>query len=580
MTDPHERDLQEVERALSVLGGRHPEQVRAKRLAAEAAAKRLAEHQADAAAERRAAWKKRAIAIGGLGVIFVAGVFAWRFVAARRRADAEIAPLVARYVALGFDALPRGALAAQDRVELTTVAGDCYAFVASAEAQMRIERPVGTAGALGEALVCTCASENVVVTTPSAPDAIVRALHVAGGSLGGTRAAMFRFPERAPTVIAGDEACADEMLAKFAREARYPKQDAAGAWLASHPALVTAGFTTVASASARRLFAFAPPGAPRCFLAATDGGDALTLWSLDATFQKPIEHAKTSLAWCSVKDPPTFVVERAAPQSPTPGTITIASAPSAAIGGMLGLREIARAADVAITTWTRDEERGALAIDALRASVVPDPVATGCETIDAPRAKDARVFLFSSAGPETFQASELDYRCAPSLGEPESLCVEARALVWRAPPPNGDKSAVCAAAYGPLPYWMSAIADVHDAAALDAELALVGFARRLAARGFAPSVIEGVTEKRDAVEILGRSGDDAVVAVGLWPAPPFVHPYPADVAWTIDSGEPHVIPMTGGERVSLAVHAPQFAANVSPDKRRTVVFRHSAAVIH
>ncbi len=146
--------------------------------------------------------------------------------------------------------------------------------------------------------------------------------------------------------------------------------------------------------------------------------------------------------------------------------------------------------------------------------------------------------------------------------------MQARALAWHAPPPTGDKSAVCAAAYGVLPYWMSAIADAHDA--VDTELSLVTLARKLAARGFSPSVIEGVTEKPDSVEILGRSDDDAIVAVGLWPAPPFAHPYTDGAEWTLE-GEPHVITVKRGERVSLPVNAP----NVALAKRRTVVFRHS-----
>lgn len=567
MTDPREHDLEEVERALSVLDGRHPEKVRAERLAAEALAKRQKEHEAAAIASRRATWKRGAIMLGALLVCAVAGFFVWRFFAARRAADEEMAPLVFRYVSRGFDALPRGATAPQERVELTTVAGDCYAFVASHGAQMRIDRPVGTAGAPGAALMCTCASESVTV---SAPGAVVRALHIAGRALGGTRQGLSRFSDAPPIAIAGDEACADDMFAAYAREKQPPAQEVDAAWTSAHRAFDEAGFTALAVAPARSTFGFAPRATARCWVAASTSNDALTLWVIDpATATKLIQHATNAMAWCAEKEA-TFVVEDASAR----GTIIVASAPAARVGGMLGLREIARADGLAITPFARDEERGALAVDTLRASVVPEPVATGCESIDANQTQTARVLVFSNATADTFSTSDLDYRCAPALGEPESLCVQARALAWRAPPPSGDKSAVCAAAYGPLPYWMSAIADSppNVPGVIDVELTLLTLARKLAARGFSPTVIEGVTERVDSVEILGRSGDDAIVAVGLSPAPPFARPYTDGPDWALD-GEPHVISVKRGERVSL----PVTNATTPPSKRRTVVFRHSAS---
>ncbi len=292
-----------------------------------------------------------------------------------------------------------------------------------------------------------------------------------------------------------------------------------------------------------------------------------------------MQHAK-ALAWCAAK-PTTFVVERAAPS-----TLTVLSAPSSRIGGLVGLRELAARAEISATTWVRDDERGAMAADTLRASVVPDPTAVGAQTIAAGATKDVRVLAFSVAGSaaggtarspdegaETFVSNEADFRCDPPLSAGDALCVQARALTWHEPPPlGGAPNVACGAAYGALPYWMSALADVRDPRGLlEAELALIDFARRMTQRGFAPGVIEGVTERDDAVEILGRSGDDAVVAVGLWPAPPFVHPYTDGAPWTLD-GEPRVIPLAGGVRVTLKL--PE-RAPVPLDARRTVVFRHS-----
>jgi len=556
--DPHERELEEVERALSVLGGRHPDAVRAEREAAEAAAKRRREHEVEAAAERKRAMRRRAIGAAVLVVLAGGGAAAFHEQQKRAAIDAEVTPLVARWVARGFDALPRGAWSAENRAEVTTIAGDCYAFVAARDAQMQIDRPIGKGGAKGEALVCTCASENVVVTTHGAP---VRALHVSGAAFGGSRALAYHVEDAAlPTVVAGDDACAEDSLAAFAQNARYPKQDADGAWLAAHAPLASSGFTTFATAPSRLPFVFVPAAASTCFLAGAEGGD-LWLWTLDGGVQKPLVHQK-ALAWCVAK-PATFVVERGA----STGTLSVVSASSPRIGGLVGLRELATRAGISAKPWVRDDERGAIAADVLRASVVPDPTAIGSQTIAAAATKDARMLAFSSAVSDTFTSNEADFRCDPPLLAGDAVCVQARALTWHEPPPG----VVCGAAYGPLPYWMSALADVHDAQVVDAELALVGFARRMSARGFAPTVIEGVTEREDSVEVLGRSGDDAIVAVGLWPAPPYVRPY-GEPTWTLE-GEPTVVPLSGGVRVAFHFRD---RGSVPLAARRTVVFRHSS----
>ncbi len=565
MAEKDEHDLAEVERALSVLGGRHPNQVRAEREAHEAAAKRAKEHEARLAGDRKRALKRNAIAGAVVIVLGGAAFFAWRASSVRSAIDVKMTNEYAPFVAAGFDVLPRGSFAAEDRADVTTVAGDCYALVAADGAQMKIERPIGTAGAKGSAIVCTCASENVVVTT--AGNAPVRALHIAGNALGGSRAVPYHF-DPPPTVVAGDEACSDDALAAFARGPHKQEKDAA--WLAAHPVFASSGFTTVASAPDKLPFAFAPPAASRCFVAA---GNEMTLWAIADQVQKPLK-GKGVIAWCVTKET-TFAVEHAA------GPVTIASVPSKRIGGLIGLREIAARAGVTMTTWVRDEERGEIAADALRASLVPDPVAVPSQTIEAAQTKDARVLVFStatlpnrdvspSANPstESFTSSEVDFRCAPALTEPDALCVQLHALTWHAPPPG----VVCGAAYGPLPFWMSALADLHDAAAIDAELTLMGFARKMSQRGFSPSVIEGVTEREASVEVLGRSGDDAIVAVGLWPKEPYIHPWSDDVPWTLDD-EPRVIPLVGGARLSLPVKT----ATVPVEKRRTVVFRHAVS---
>jgi hypothetical protein len=563
--DPHERELEEVERALSVLGGRHPDQVRAEREAAQAVLRRQKEHESMLAAERSRTRRRLFVLV--LGVVVAAGIASvgYRFHAARAALDAEIEPQVARYVGLGFDALPRGTFAPQERAEVTTVAGDCYAFIATRAQEMHIERPTGAADAKSEALACTCATESIVVTTHGAP---VRVLHVAGGALGGTRALAYRFRAQAPVLLGGDETCADEALAAFARDKRYGPQESNGAWLAAHPSLAADGFTTLASAPPELPFVFVEPSPAHCFIAAAPDGE-ITLLALEApqgaalTLQN-VAHGAGAIAWCVAKGA-TFIVQHSGR-----GRATVVSVPSRRTGGMLGLREAIARASLKAPTWARDDERGELGRDTLAASVVPDPTVMA----SAADAKDARVLLFSGEG---FTTSDLDFRCAPGFGEPEALCVQQHGLVWRTPPPE----AAVGAAFGPLPYWMGVLGDVRDPRVLDVELALLSVSRRLSALGFFPGIIEGVTEKTDSVEVLGRSGDDAIVAVGLWPAPPFAVPYTDGPLWTLDTPA-RVIPVSAGARISLPLPQGQGQGQGQGWKppqaatRRTVVFRHAS----
>ncbi len=559
MRDPHERELEEVERALSVLGGRHPDQVRAEREAAQAVLRRQKEHESMLAAERGRTRRRLAMLVLGLVVASAVATVGYRSHAARAAFDAEIEPQVARYVGLGFDAVPRGTFAPQERAEVTTVAGDCYAFVAARAAEMHIERPTGAADAKGEALACTCASESVVVTTHGAP---VRVLHIAGGTLGGTRALAYRFRAHTPVVLGGDETCTDDALAAFAHDKRYGSQESNGEWLAAHPSLATDGFTTLASAPPELPFVFVEPSPAHCFIASAPEGD-ITLLALDApqngalTLQNAA-HGTGTLAWCAVKGA-TFIVEH------TRGRVTVVSVPSRRIAGMLGLREAIARASLKAPSWARDDERGALGQDTLAASVVPNPAVMGAPA----DAKDARVLLFSGDG---FTTSDLDYRCAPGLGQPESLCVQQHGIVWRAPPP----APTWGAAFGPLPYWMGVLTDVRNPHVLDVELSLLALSRRLFALGFFPGVIEGVTEKTDSVEVLGRSGDDAIVAVGLWPAPPYAVPYTDGPRWTLDGGPARTMPVSAGARISLPLPQGQGLKAPQAATRRTVVFRHAS----
>ena len=82
-------------------------------------------------------------------------------------------------------------------------------------------------------------------------------------------------------------------------------------------------------------------------------------------------------------------------------------------------------------------------------------------------------------------------------------------------------------------------------------------------------MLEGVTELPTGVRVVGRAGEDAVVAIGLVPRPPWVIPYTDGDEWEL--GEPpRVVELQPGSSVTLTATTPP---STTVDKRRTVVFR-------
>ena len=257
MAEKNERDLEEVERALSVLGGRHPKQVRASARRPRPRPSGAEEHEAQARRRPQARDSARyAIGVGRArrrprDRLLRGGVHS-----ARAAIDAR-SRRSSRAHAAGFDALPRGAFAPQDRAEVTTVAGDCYAFVAAHGAQMSIERPVGSAGAQGRPRLHVRERERRRHGDRR------RAPFARSTSRATRSAARARSPtdsKSPPTVVAGDDACADDALAAFARDKRYAEtRDRRRVARRRTPRSPSSGFTTVASAPASLPFAFVEP---------------------------------------------------------------------------------------------------------------------------------------------------------------------------------------------------------------------------------------------------------------------------------------------------------------------------------
>lgn len=550
--------LEEVERALSVLGGRHPEAVRAERESQEASRKRREEVEAEVARQVTRS-KARNVALGVLALLalgVVALVLLWRSkVEQRNRAFVD---LEKDFAAVGFKEV-EGAEGAS--LTFDTDDGACYAFVAGPEASaapITVERGAQKTIATGGAVLCACAVESLAVSSPVP----LRVLRAPAESLGGLRALAFALP--GPTRVPGSDACDAEQLTAWIRAGKPPKGAPRDALLVAHPLLRELGFEALAGTAAPFPFAVLAPRADRCYLAmAEKEGATLALAPAGGT---AVVEGKRALGVCDAKGEP-WLVRRSGE-----GEIDVVSVDARRAGGLLGFREILQSANIEATLWIRDDQHAFFAEETLRASVVPEPKSVVSAALLAAQAPAARIVAMSVKGGHMYVAdgdASVAFQCEPTLRpeSPETICIQTKAQSWHLPTPD----TVGAIAYGALPFWMSGHDSVKSAEVLAPELDLLSLARRLSARGFEPTIIEGITEKPTGVEILGRSGEDAVVAVGVWPAPPWVYAYTDGPPWNLED-EPHVVTLHGGDRVQLVAKT---LPAVALAQRRTVVFRHA-----
>ncbi len=549
--------LEEVERALSVLGGRHPEAVRAEREAQEAQARRESARRGEAAAEERG--RRRRFVGASVGALALVALVVVAFVLRGRAREREAAvhQREARFVTAGFaeaDGL------AGTNVEIAADAPSCFVVLSTLEppAPLTITRGATPTNVGGAAVLCTCGAENVL----AASSAELRVLRAAAADVGGTLALAHALADA--TIVPGSDACDVDQLGAWAR-ARAPKGAPSPA---PREALATRGFAAAPGLSPAYPFVVVGAEPDHCIVADA-GGDMLRIVGPlgDGVPPAPV------VALCDAKGNGAILRREGK------GTVAVASVTGTRIGGIVGMREALVAAGLATAPLvTSDDDRAAFAQETLHGSLVPEPKSIAGAALLATSAPDARVVLVSSKDGTMFLAegpAGATFQCSPpiNVAASERLCVQTAAHSWHLPRPD----AVGALAWGPLPFWMSALEQAPPASradALGAELALLDLARRLSARGFDPTIVEGVTEHERGVDVLGRSGEDAVVVVGTWPAPPWVLAYgaPGEPPWDLDA-EPRVLPIRGGDRLSLTTKT---APPVPLAARRTVVFRHAA----
>jgi hypothetical protein len=565
--------LTEVERALSVLEGRHPEHEKIARQTREAAEKRRGQLEQELARNARARQRRRMLMVAAIGAAAIGGFLAWKLAARARSLQVALDASAAPWIARGFTGVTSNALTGSRAVDVDLPGSSCFVATSTVDGAMRVQ-PSGGAAIEGPRSVawCSCDPGHVSVGAPPGDAPVgLAVLRIDAAALGGPLARPW--VDFTPGAWGdGGRECADATLDGWIASHHAPLQAPEAAWLdadAARAGLHRAGLRLVGSIDPQHPFAIVNAGAGDCMLAVAKAGDALSLRGAGGTWL--ISHARGALAWCSGAADALTVWRDGA------GPVAVLEAPAARVGGLFGARECAEAAGVPVppeATWLRGEDLPWESGVVLRASglseVTTSPLAV------QPGPPDARVTALALAA-DASAVSEPEgvvIACDPPLtgGARESLCAHSAPVAW-----FNKKDAPAGVARGSLPVWLSPLEGRRELDALARIPELLALTRRLAREGFEPTSLEGVTELPDGVRIVGRGGEDAVVAVGLEPKPPWALPYyeaeKNAVPWDLGDA-PREVPLKPGDTVKLT-SSPASTAPLAA--RRTVVFRHAVA---
>jgi hypothetical protein len=555
-------DLAEVERALSVLQGRHPELERARREDGEKRAQRMAQADAEASVAsteaRSRSFRLAAVAVPvALLVVFLA-LLGRREMGRRDAVSGAVAP----FLALGFTVVETSSPSSTGALEATVEPGCLLAVSTDPErGPIAITRASATTQGRGPTLFCTCTSERIGVSASVRSGGGVALLRVDAASLGGSRA--FALAPLAPgSTLRTDEACSEASLDAWLTAKRYPspkpEPEPAGA-------LAAAGFRQALTAPAEAPFLVLDVPKESCLLASSSAPtDRLELRL--AGGERPVTDAAGSFLRCA-QAAGTAMVSREGR-----GVLTVRVAPAAPAGGSWGLRQLLRHTPLsraALVLAPGDRPWDAKLL--LMASQIPEATITTGASPDVPDDRDARVVALSFETPNALTpetpADTFSY-CDPPLDPSmrEAICVFSGAQKWRN---GGGATSEGGLARARLPPWLFAMQAASDPNALKGITQLLALARRLARDGFTPTTIEALTELPGGTEVLGRAGEDAVVAVGVVPVEPWVYPLSDGAPWTLGEA-PRVVALRPLQRITLTA-----ALRALPPKalRHTVVFR-------
>lgn len=546
-----------------MLEGRHPEHERTRRETLAAAEARRLDLEREAENRSRRRQRRILVILAGAIALAVAGVVVWRLLTRLYAIHVSLERGEAPFRAAGLTEMASNELTGHRTLEADGPAASCFVALAPG-ATIRARQATMSLEARGSAGWCACAPGRVLLETTGGDG--LSLLRIDARAIGGPLARPW--VGFTPSVWGdADTDCAEASLDEWigARQPAPPVID--DSWLAVSPArapLKRAGFRLVSRVDPARPFGVVRSTAGDCMIATAGAGDVLSLRVAGGA--RPIAGAHGPIAWCDAAAAVTSVWREGR------GEVTVIAAPGSRVGGMLGARECARDAGMTLAaTWLRDVDLGWSAGSLLRASSLSD-VATA-ELPTTPGAPEARIaaIALSRAAHATFSPSDTLVACDPprdsTPAELTMVCASVGPVAWWS---RADGPAFAARA--PLPTWLSILASQRARDALGHIPPMLALSRRLAREGFEPTILEGVEELTEGVRVVGRAGEDAVVAVGLAPKSPWVFPLTDGVPWHLGD-PPRVVELRPGAAVKL-VSLPTPSSPL--DKRRTVVFRRAA----
>jgi hypothetical protein len=495
---------------------------------------------------------------------------AWRLSERTQGIRAGVARAEASWTSRGFTEMASNGLTASRSLESDLPEGSCFAVVTAAAGTLEVNLGATRAQGSGSVAWCACAPGHVVVEAP--PDAATvgfALLRVDAKALGGPLARGWLDFSPGAWGPGGDE-CGEATLDGWIGDHHAPAASPDADWLTAVPArapLVRNGFRVVSGVAAARPFGVLEGQAASCFLAVGAPGEALSLRVTGGA--RPVK-GSGAIGWCaSAAATPTVWRDGHSP-------VTVIAAPADRLGGLLGLRDAADEAKLGLAedaAWVDDADLAWNAGAVLRSSGMTAPTTRSLPDIAGEPDTRLVALTLGPAAVVVPAPGSVVVACEPPLasaaGVHSSVCAtSAKAAWWRKTP------APAAEASADLPVWLAPLEPHHEPDAVARIPELLGLARRLARAGFSPTVLEGVTELPDGVKVIGRAGEDSIVAVGLGPRPPWTFPYTDKVPWDVGD-EPVIVPIKPGQTVKLTASP---LPNSPPEQRRTIVFRHAIAL--
>ena len=576
-----------------------PEQARAQELAA---ARQAADEenqrrepelqQLRAAKEQQKRARRRKMMVAGVvsALLGAAAVPVWRFrtaMAARAKADRDAFSGASKPAEdFGFKNAKDFIDVPPDGVTLDVPPATCSAVVGLAEEYwnrngIRVEHKSGAViEAEGGVIWCDCEREEVKVRFVDAPagHTSLRWMSVPMSSVGGAEVMKFQAVEGF-TMAREDPgmACADAAFAAWAAQPGhadlepFPK-DRPG--LAAK--LVQDGFEPAGMIPRSRQFATVRSARGYCYLVLNDGNGCLEMRESDGHRLAPT--CAPAIGWCSHVGDELYSLWQSQMFSMSgidygkPNALVF-RAPAVRVGGLAGIREAAlrQGIKVRFAGHLGEDDLALDATAALRALSIADEVIVRSDAAGLPEKPGMLVASFSllQSGAYVPNADpHVPAGCFPPFDAKADAqaysCLQARPQGWR----TAGKEKRQAAALGPMPFWMSVLANASDDAAMQAGAQLLAFARRMTLLGFGPPTVEDAGGTSSRVMITGRTGTPETVAVGITVERPWIHPLTDGPAWTLE-GDLRVLGLPEGKTVTLHLGGMPKKA----EGRRVVVWR-------